>query len=110
MSMKFFVERSDFRMRADFFIMSQDSRYSDGAKMAVKPLVFETVPLEEHRSGYDAPAFSLEHPDAQHLFQEMWNAGFRPREQGNTADMVEALRYHLSDMRHIAFKGKPPCS
>ncbi len=39
----------------------------------------------------------------QGLFNEMWRAGFRPKDGTGNSGHVEALKYHLEDMRKLVF-------
>ena len=43
---------------------------------------------------------------AQSLFDALWNVGLRPHLGQASAAHVEALKYHLEDMRKLVFKGK----
>ena len=42
--------------------------------------------------------------DAQHLFQELWDMGCRPKSEFGTGAHIEAMSHHLKDMRKIASK------
>lgn len=53
--------------------------------------------------GYDA-TFSLSLESAQQLMDELWNNNIRPSEDKlPTSHTLEAVKFHLDDMREIAF-------
>ena len=57
----------------------------------------------ELQEGDDPPTtFSLHLEAAQELMDELWRCGLRPTEVG-TAGELAAVRYHLQDMRALAF-------
>ena len=41
---------------------------------------------------------------AQSLFDALWKVGFRPHNGESSQAHVEALKYHLEDMRKLVFK------
>ena len=51
------------------------------------------------------PLLNLDETDAQGLMNELWKAGVRPTEEG-TIGQLEAVKYHLEDMRSLVFGGK----
>ena len=53
------------------------------------------------------PTFSLNDEATQALMDEIWRAGFRPREGSGSAGSLAATERHLADMRHLVFKTKP---
>lgn len=42
--------------------------------------------------------------EAQMLFDDLWKAGVRPNNEFGSAGHLESVKYHLEDMRNIAFK------
>jgi len=54
------------------------------------------------------PTFSLSDRKAQELFNELWNLGFRPVDGTGNGGHLEALKYHLEDMRKLVFAGSKP--
>lgn len=44
---------------------------------------------------------------AQSILQQLWDLGYRPKNGESSLAHVDALKYHLEDMRHLAF-GTPP--
>lgn len=68
----------------------------------VRPLIIDAV---EHSSGLSGePAFRLSEATCQNLFDQLWRDGFRPKDGTGNSGHVEALKYHLEDMRKLAFK------
>ena len=43
----------------------------------------------------------------QSLFDALWRVGYRPKNGEASGAHVEALKYHLQDMRSIVFKPSP---
>jgi hypothetical protein len=66
----------------------------------------KAIPAEK---GLLAPKF-LDFPmlegAAQSLFDALWKAGFRPNGGEASAAHVEAMKYHLEDMRKLVFVQK----
>lgn len=53
---------------------------------------------------YVGPSAVLSDEDAQMLMDELWRAGLRPENGEGTDGHVNALKYHLEDMRKLVFK------
>jgi hypothetical protein len=52
--------------------------------------------------GFDpGPAFSLSPEDAQVLMDSLWECGLRPVQGAGSAGQLDAVKYHLEDMRKI---------
>jgi len=55
-----------------------------------------------HQFGFDpGPAFSLSQEDAQVLMDSLWECGLRPAQGAGSAGQLDAVKYHLEDMRNI---------
>ena len=65
-------------------------------------------PSEVTRGDYEvcSPSFSLNPEDAQRLFESLWKAGLRPAKVESAEGELAATKYHLEDMRKLAFKGE----
>lgn len=50
------------------------------------------------------PILRLKPSEAQQLFDELYRCGLRPSEKSRTEGVVEAMRYHLEDMRKLVFE------
>lgn len=50
-----------------------------------------------------APSITLCRADADMLFNALWDAGLRPHGGYGGTAQVEALKYHLEDMRKLVF-------
>lgn len=66
------------------------------------PCEFEQVD-EESIGSHKEPVIYLAMGDAQALMDELWRAGVRPTEQLNSMAAIEAVKYHLEDMRKLVF-------
>ena len=54
------------------------------------------------------PSFNLHNAQVQELFDQLWKLGYRPKDGTGNGGHVEALKYHLEDMRKLVFA--PPAS
>lgn len=68
-----------------------------------KPIEFSPFALG---SAITDPTFSMKESEAQELFDELWRAGLRPRDGTGNSGHIEALKYHLEDMRKLVFEEK----
>ena len=69
--------------------------------------VSEPIVLKEHKQGsLITPTASLSREAMQGLFNELWRAGFRPKDGTGNSGHVAALEYHLEDMRKLVFKDR----
>lgn len=50
------------------------------------------------------PTLRLPLGAAQRLMDELWQAGVKPSQSIGSAGQVEAIKYHLEDMRKLVFK------
>lgn len=50
------------------------------------------------------PTFRLPFDAAQRLMDELWQAGVKPSQSVGSTGQVEAIKYHLEDMRKLVFK------
>jgi hypothetical protein len=69
-------------------------------------LVADGVKVVSVPTGEMAPKFFdlyMMGDGAQSLFDGLWKAGFRPHKGESGIAHVEALRYHLEDMRKLVF-------
>lgn len=81
----------------------------DGESFAVtcKGLAFTLVSPE--RRNLIWPTFlelPLDTDAGQSLFNALWQVGFRPHKGESGIAHVEALKFHLEDMRKLVFKNK----
>lgn len=76
-------------------------RAEDGTRRIAAPVVFAPVDM-----GVDdrAPSAEITHAAAQHLMEQLWRMGIRPRDGEGTMAHVEAMKNHIEDLRRMAFK------
>ena len=83
----------------DFGIqMAVRAKHPDGSIYAAEPLMLRKVepgPIQE-------PTLSISENAAQSLMDDLWNLGIRPKEADSPGEL-RATRFHLDDMRKIAF-------
>jgi hypothetical protein len=67
-------------------------------------LNFCGIAPEVAEAGSDsAPAFYLSPEDAQLLMNSLWDCGLRPLQAAGSTGQLDAVKYHLEDMRRIVF-------
>jgi len=71
------------------------------SKDIITAVTFE--PLKEGERFPTEPTFKMRDDEMQMLMDEMWRNGIRPTEVG-TAGQLDAMKYHLEDMRKLVFK------
>lgn len=52
------------------------------------------------------PTFNLARDQVQDLFNELWRLGYRPKDGTGNSGHVEAIKFHLEDMRKLVFSQK----
>lgn len=57
-------------------------------------------------TGAIEPTFHMQVDHAQQLMDELWLAGLRPTAGAGQAGAIDAVKFHLEDMRRLVFKGK----
>ncbi|MEK7125077.1 MAG: hypothetical protein AAB864_01645 [Patescibacteria group bacterium] len=101
--MKFYARSEPWADSFDIFIAQESV---DGRRN------FVNVKLEvgdEIKPNFIAPGSSirLTGEEATMLFNALWEAGLRPHGGYGGTAQVEAIKYHLDDMRKLVFKEKP---
>jgi hypothetical protein len=92
-----------FHLDTNFYNRSADLRIaklSCGKSYMGKLEFVETIPGEE-----SPPTLQVNSngDDLQHLFNALWEFGFRPPERARKDDILSAKDDHLDDMRKILF-------
>ena len=59
--------------------------------------------LEENQL-IDAPLLNLSQQEAQDLADQLYAAGIRPSQAAGSAGQLDAVKYHLEDMRTLVLK------
>lgn len=78
------------------------------AKNQIGIVTLSPVEFTQHEGTPDdppSPTLSLNKESLQNLADELWNAGFRPTQKIDESSRIEAVSYHLEDMRRIVFDG-----
>lgn len=82
---------------------------ADGTTIAYVTRGLEVVKLQQGQRWPEFITFpDLWEPNAQSLFQALWDVGFRPNEGESSGAHVAALEAHLADMRMIALSAVYP--
>lgn len=91
--MKFLIER-----RLNYGDYALYAKEGDGIML---PVQFEK---REMYAALGEPALSMSHENCQDLFNELWRLGFKPTDGTGNAGHLDAIKYHLEDMRELVFE------
>ena len=96
-------------LRFMYTIWNDDYQFALIDKSFDKMYVAEPFVMREVLKGgaIGQPTFSLQRSAIQALFNKLWDDGFRPTDGTGNSGHVEALKYHLEDMRKLVFEKKP---
>ena len=64
----------------------------------------EPVVFAESNTDCCAPFLELNPEAAQRLVDELWASGLRPSRHTDEASKIDAVQYHLEDMRKLVFE------
>ena len=68
-----------------------------------KPTVSVPVTMKDQSEGEMVdPLDSFTKDEIQEFFNRLWSMGFRPKDGTGNSGHIEALKYHLEDMRELA--------
>lgn len=88
-------------MAYDEYAIRIEARYHHENKI----LLAKDLTLEEVKLGsYPEPTLRLRPEAVQHLFNDLWMQGFRPKDGTGNGGHLDAIKYHLEDMRKLVFK------
>jgi hypothetical protein len=105
MTNQFIAQSSDFFEEVQIAMFQQDVA---GIRAYAEPV---TVHMKMRNPGAPAEAFlRLRKAEAVSLLDALYNAGIRPSKTYPDDARVEAIQYHLEDMRRLVFeeKSEPP--
>jgi len=101
--------RQPWERSVDFVILDNPIPLNGGESFIGTRAVVKVLTFEQMQDGeFVKPTFSLSDRKAQELFNELWNLGFRPVDGTGNGGHLEALKYHLEDMRKLVFAGSKP--
>lgn len=97
---KFHISRDDYMYVGCKLNMAEDQ----GSHFGV--LQLDRIEIVSHPKGEikSSSPLSLTDDEAQDLLQALWNAGYRPNNGESSIAHINALNYHLEDMRKLVFK------
>lgn len=84
--------------KVDFVVFG----YEGQKRWAAKPVEMEDI----GDAPVGQPSFTLTKQNVQVIFDQLWAAGYRPNDGTGNTGHVEALKYHLEDMRSLVFERK----
>lgn len=67
------------------------------------------ITVDNSEGTWKPPAVALSPEEAQILFQALWDAGLRPNNGESSMAHVDAMKYHLEDMRKLVFREDKQC-
>ena len=76
----------------------------DAEMFAVVAAGIEIKKMEKGQLWPKFLSFSMMSGAGQSLFDALWNVGYRPNKGESSMAHVEAMKYHLEDMRTLVFK------
>lgn len=96
MKYKFFAERGIFTKGIKLHMAD-----CSGARIAVATSI--TFRVIEDNEMHEQPLIDLPVESAQQLIDELYHVGIRPTQAAGSAGQLDAVKYHLEDMRAIVF-------
>lgn len=100
--MTYFVET---RFRAERRLWNDDIAISGIQRSKTETFRLLPVPMELHKQGeHIEPFMVLEPEQAQSLIDALYDAGLRPSQAAGSSGQLDAVKYHLEDMRKLVFK------
>lgn len=109
MTWKFFVEKRDYSRRAELRIAREGAGATGIEFAVVNPMTLTLVRTEDRVP--DEPTMRSEEGDIEAFLQgamdAAWAMGLRPNGFADVAGEMKATRYHLEDMRRLAFDEEP---
>lgn len=91
---------AEYQLWSDSFALRLIDKREDGTTAVATNVVMEE---REPGSAYIAPLLAMTKQEAQSLFDVLWAEGFRPMDGTGNGGHIEALKYHLEDMRKLVF-------
>lgn len=95
--LKWYVE---YQLASDAYALRLVDRQEGGTKAVATNVVMENI----EPGSYVAPFMTMGADEMQTLFNSMWSEGFRPKDGTGNSGHIEAMKYHLEDMRKLVFK------
>ena len=80
----------------------EEPNYYPSPKYTATSIIF----TKQKIGTWSEPLVNLQREEAQQLMDELWNAGIRPIGAAGSAGQLDAVKYHLEDMRKMVFNGK----
>ena len=76
-------------------------------KWYARDMTIQNVSGEDADSAIEIPPLlDLTKDELQKWMDELWTLGIRPSNGSGDGNAIEAIRYHLQDMRKLVFKDK----
>ena len=97
--MKFSVEHS---IWADTIHIRMGQKDSYGKFAEATAITF----VEKSPGSYSEPLMVLSIQDAQELANQLYAAGIKPEQGKSSVGQIDAIKYHLEDMRKLVFGKK----
>jgi len=109
LNLSLWAARQPWERSVDFVILDNPFSINGGESVFGRRAVVRSLTFEEtHDRELIKPTFTLSDRSAQDLFNELWNLDFRPADGTGNSGHIEALRYHLEDIRKLVFSSNKP--
>lgn len=92
-------ETTEFFVRQQVWSNKIDIRIKEGKYYVLGMEWSEVEPGREYE-----PSLSLEVEEAQQLMDQLYACGITPSKERGSAGQLDAVKYHLEDMRKLVFK------
>lgn len=99
---RFYIEKSLYEGKVKIYGRTQNDT---GIFWKLLPINIEQEKMESPQDSI-LPFLVLEHGDMQRFFDALIEAGFKSSEEINESSRIEAIKYHLEDMRTLVFNKK----
>lgn len=100
--LQFHAERRDFGRGVSIQISEE---LPNGGYAVVMPMTMEVTTTTTDE--YIGPSLTLKQQEAQRLLDALIDAGLTPTREPAKVGEIEAVKYHLEDMRKLVFVERP---
>lgn len=91
---------AEYQLYTDSYALRLVDKQGDSVMHAATSIVME----KRDPGMYVDPFITMSGEEMQSLFNTLWSQGFRPKDGTGNSGHIEAMKYHLEDMRKLVFK------
>lgn len=102
------MDNDEIQLRGQYNLFSDKYDILITSKTFNKTFIAQPLIMEEvsNNTAIKKPTLSINRDSAQEFFNFLWNHGLRPKDGTGNGGHIEAIKYHLEDMRKLVFKDK----